>query len=196
MDTYSYKSRRSTPSNCIFPSQSTTMARFVWLALASYLSLTTSASSLFFEKRATLGDCLSTAKVPVFASGTSNYTQAVKPFNLRLPFKPASIALPETVQHVQDAVACGVKNNVLVTARSGGHSYGAHGLGGEDGHLVVDLRKFNTVKVDQTAHTAAVGAGGRLGNIALALYDQGKQAMSHGTCPGYAHTTEYSSCYD
>ncbi|KAH3917616.1 hypothetical protein HBH56_042700 [Parastagonospora nodorum] len=159
------------------------MAQFVWLALASYLSLTT-ATSLSLDKRAALGDCLSTAKVPVFTSGTSNYTQAVKPFNLRLPFKPASIAVPETVQHVQDAVACGVKNNVPTTARSGGHSYGAHGLGGEDGHLVLDLRRFNTVTVDQKAHTAVVGAGGRLGNIALSLYDQGKQAMSHGTCPG------------
>jgi FAD/FMN-containing dehydrogenase len=166
-----------------FLSLSTTMARFVWLALASCLSLTTS-TSLSLEKRAGLGDCLNTTKVPVFTSGTSNYTQAVKPFNLRLPFKPASIALPETVQHVQDAIACGVKNNVLVTARSGGHSYGAHGLGGEDGHLVIDLRRFKNVTVDQKAHTAVVGAGGRLGNIALSLYDQGKQAMSHGTCPG------------
>jgi len=166
------------------------MAHFVWLALASYLSLTT-ATSLSLDKRAALDDCLSTAKVPVFTSGTSNYTQAVKPFNLRLPFKPASIALPETVQHVQDAVACGVKNKVPTTARCGGHSYGAHGLGGEDGHLVIDLRRFNTVTVDQKAHTAVVGAGGRLGNIALSLYDQGKQAVSFGTCPGYVHSTEY-----
>jgi hypothetical protein len=171
------------PEKSTFPLQSTTMAPFVWLAVASCLSLTTSAS-LSLEKRAALGDCLSTAKVPVFVQDTKNYTQAVKPFNLRLPFKPAGIAVPETVQHVQDAVSCGVKNGVLVTPRSGGHSYGAHGLGGEDGHLVIDLRQFKNVTVDKTAHTAVVGAGGRLGNIALSLYDQGKQAMSHGTCPG------------
>jgi FAD/FMN-containing dehydrogenase len=159
------------------------MARFVWLAVASCLSLLTSAS-VSLEKRAALGDCLTAAKVPVYASGTKNYTQAVKPFNLRLPFQPAAYVVPETVQHVQDAVACGVKNGVLVTAKCGGHSYGAHGLGGEDGHLIVDVRQFKSVTVDQKAHTAVVGAGGRLGNIALALYDQGKQAMSHGTCPG------------
>jgi FAD/FMN-containing dehydrogenase len=50
--------------------------------------------------------------------------------------------------------------------------------------LVVDMRKFNSVTVDEDAHTAVVGSGGRLGNIALALYEQGKQATSHGTCPG------------
>jgi FAD/FMN-containing dehydrogenase len=158
------------------------MAPLGWWAIAS-LSLTASAT-VSLEKRAALGDCLNSTKVPVYASGTKNYTQAIKPFNLRLPFQPAAYAVPETVKHVQDAVACGVKNGVLVTAKSGGHSYGAHGLGGEDGHLIIDVRQFKNVTVDQKAHTAVVGAGGRLGNIALSLYDQGKQAMSHGTCPG------------
>lgn len=159
------------------------MAPFAWLVVASCLSVTTSAS-LSLEKRAALGDCFSTAKVPIYAANTNNYAQAVKPFNLRLPFKSAALAVPETIQHIQDAVSCGVKNSVLVTPRSGGHSYGAHGLGGEDGHLIIDLRQFKNVTVDQKAHTAVVGAGGRLGNIALSLYDQGKQAMTHGTCPG------------
>ena len=62
-------------------------------------------------------------------------------------------------------------------------------LGGEDGHLIVDMRRFNSVTVDPEAHTAVVGAGGRLGNIALALYEQGKQAISHGTCPGSVEIT-------
>jgi FAD/FMN-containing dehydrogenase len=46
------------------------------------------------------------------------------------------------------------------------------------------MRQFNSVTVDLASHTADVGSGGRLGNIALALYSQGEQAMSHGTCPG------------
>jgi len=154
-----------------------------WLLTASYLTSSFVAGS-GLDKRAAIDDCLKTASVPVYASGTSTYTQAIKPFNLRVPFTPAAYAVPETVKHVQDAVACGVKNKIRVTAKSGGHSYGSHGLGGEDGHLIVDLRKFNSVTVDQSAQTALVGAGGRLGNIALALYDQGKQATSHGTCPG------------
>jgi FAD/FMN-containing dehydrogenase len=159
------------------------MTHFVWLAVASYFTSPASAS-LSLQKRAAVVDCLSSLKVPVYSSGTKNYTQAVKPFNLRLPFQPAAYVVPETVQHVQDAVSCGAKNGVQVTAKSGGHSYGAHGLGGEDGHLIIDVRQFKSVVVDTKAHTAVVGAGGRLGNIALSLYSQGKQAMSHGTCPG------------
>ena len=159
------------------------MKTVAWLAAVTSLS-SPAAASPHLETRAAVNDCLSSLKVPVYTSGSSDYTQAVKPFNLRLPFKPAAYAVPETVKHVQDAVSCGVKNNVQVTAKSGGHSYGAHGLGGEDGHLVVDLRRFKSVVVDQKAQTAVVGTGGRLGDIALALYDQGKQAISHGTCPG------------
>ncbi|KAF1947674.1 FAD-binding domain-containing protein [Clathrospora elynae] len=154
-----------------------------WLVTATCLFSSATASPSL-SKRTALDDCLSSKKVPVYTAGSKDYAQAVKPFNLRLPFKPAAAALPTTVQHVQDAVACGVANNILVTAKSGGHSYGAHGLGGEDGHLMVDMRRFNTVTADAAAHTAVVGSGGRLGNIALALYDQGKQALSHGTCPG------------
>jgi FAD/FMN-containing dehydrogenase len=142
------------------------------------------AGSVVLDKRATLNDCLASHQVPIFSLGAANYTQAIQPFNLRVPFKPAAYAVPQATQHVQDAVVCGVHSNTLVTAKSGGHSYGSHGLGGEDGHLIVDLRHFNSVTVDQAAHTAVVGAGGRLGNIALALYAQGKQATSHGTCPG------------
>jgi FAD/FMN-containing dehydrogenase len=83
-----------------------------------------------------------------------------------------------------DAVKCGAANNILVTAKSGGHSYGSHGLGGEDGHLIVDMRGFKAVTLDAAADTAIVGTGGRLGDVATALYNQGKKAMVHGTCPG------------
>jgi FAD/FMN-containing dehydrogenase len=162
---------------------STTMRTVSWIFAGFCLSSPGHALKPL-ETRAALDDCLSNSKVPVYTSGTSNYTQAIKPFNLRLPFKPAAYAVPETIQHIQDAVSCGVKNNVQVTAKSGGHSYGAHGLGGEDGHLVVDMRRFKSVAVNRTAQTALVGSGGRLGDLALALYDQGKQAISHGTCPG------------
>lgn len=142
------------------------------------------ASATPLDKRAAVDTCLSGKNVPVFTSGSADYTQALKPFNLRVTFKPAAYAVPKTVADVQNAVACGVANSVTVTAKSGGHSYGSHGLGGEDGHLIVDMRNFNSVTVDAAAHTAIIGTGGRLGNIATSLYSQSKQAISHGTCPG------------
>jgi FAD/FMN-containing dehydrogenase len=159
------------------------MKLYCSLLLATGAAISPSAAA-GLDRRAAIDDCLSAAKVPVFTSGSSDRTQAIKPFNLRVPFTPTAYAVPQTVKHVQDAVACGVKNSLKVTAKCGGHSYGSHGLGGENGHLIVDMRRFNNVTVDAKAHTAVVGAGNRLGNIALALYSQGKQAMSHGTCPG------------
>jgi FAD/FMN-containing dehydrogenase len=157
-------------------------AYHTWLVALATLLSTTTANPL--DKRATLTECLASRHVPVYEKDSANYTQAVKPFNLRVPFTPASYAVPVTVQNVQDAVYCGVASGIRVSAKCGGHSYASHGLGGEDGHLVVDMRRFNSVTVDAAAHTAVIGAGGRLGNIATALYAQGQQAISHGTCPG------------
>jgi len=154
------------------------------LLTASFGLLLASTNATPLAKRAALDDCLKKAAVPTLTSGTADYTQSIKPFNNRVTFKPAAYAVPTTVKHVQDAVACGAANNILVTAKSGGHSYGSHGLGGEDGHLIVDMRGFKAVTLDAAADTAIIGTGGRLGDVATALYNQGKKAMVHGTCPG------------
>lgn len=158
------------------------MGRFV--PLVAYLSFLLSTNANPLDKRAALDTCLTTAGVPVFTTGTSDHTQALKPFNLRVTFKPAAYSVPQTTKQVQDAVSCGAASGVQVTAKSGGHSYASHGLGGEDDHLIVDMRNFKDVVVDQTAKTAVIGTGGRLGDVATALYKQGKQAIVHGTCPG------------
>ena len=70
-----------------------------------------------------------------------------------------------------------------MNARSGGHSYAGYGLGGANGHLIIDLSKFRGVEVDNTTGTAIVGAGNRLGDVAIALFDQAGRALPHGLCP-------------
>lgn len=129
-------------------------------------------------------DCLTAASVPQNLPGTANFTQSIKPFNQRLPFTPVAVAVPRTVAQVQAAVSCGAKLNITISPKSGGHSYASHGLGGEDGHLMVDLKYFNTVSLDNSTGIATIGPGARLGNVAQSLYSQGKAAFSHGTCPG------------
>jgi hypothetical protein len=81
-------------------------------------------------------------------------------------------------------VKCGVQAGLKMNPKSGGHSYAAHSLGGEDGHFMIDLEYWDTVVVDNAARVAAIGPAGGLGNIAQSLYAQGKRAFSHGTCPG------------
>lgn len=154
------------------------------LLLTTFVFLSASIGAIRVEKRQDLDDCLKENGIPLFEKSSKNYTQAVKPFNLRVPFTPFVYAVPETEHQVQQAVKCGRTHAIRVTAKSGGHSYGSHGLGGEDRHLILDMRHFNSVTVDPKAHTANIGPGGRLGNVATALYNQGKQAISHGTCPG------------
>ena len=63
-----------------------------------------------------------------------------------------------------------------------GHSYTAYGVGGRDGALVVDLAMLQAVTVNTQNGQATVQTGNRLGDMAIALYAQGR-ALSHGTCP-------------
>jgi len=63
------------------------------------------------------------------------------------------------------------------------HSYVANGLGGQDGVVIIDMnRHFNRIQVNNQAQTALIDSGNRLGDIALALNNQGR-ATTHGTCP-------------
>ncbi|KAK0637404.1 hypothetical protein B0T17DRAFT_568097 [Bombardia bombarda] len=135
-------------------------------------------------KRAAIDDCLKAANVPFDASGSNDWKADVKPFNQRLPYTPVAIAVPTTVEHVQGAVSCAAKLGIKVNPKSGGHSYASFGLGGENGHLIVELDRMSKVTVDSSTQIATVQAGARLGHVATALYNQGKRAFSHGTCPG------------
>ncbi|GKT92096.1 glucooligosaccharide oxidase [Colletotrichum tofieldiae] len=106
------------------------------------------------------------------------------PFNVRIPYVPASIAVPLTTEHIQAAVKCGRDNGVKVTPKCGGHSYANFGFGGEDGHLMLELDHMYNVTVNNLTGIATVQAGSRLGHVATELHKQGNKAFSHGTCPG------------
>lgn len=127
--------------------------------------------------------CLTSADVPQALPGTDVFDFESDPYNTRVDVEPAGIALPRTVAHVQAAVKCASQSSTRVSAKSGGHSYASFGLGGEDGHLVIDFKYMHNVTVDAETKVATLQSGCRLGNVAQALYAQGKRAMSHGTCP-------------
>lgn len=89
-----------------------------------------------------------------------------------------------------------IPRHCAVNARSGGHSYAAYGLGGADGHMVVDLSNLNDVSVDIATGVATIGAGSRLGDIAIALFNLAGRALPHGTCPlvGIGGHASYGGC--
>ncbi|KJR87662.1 chitooligosaccharide oxidase [Sporothrix schenckii 1099-18] len=141
-------------------------------------------SAAALNVNAEVEDCLTKADVPFDAPGTADWSQDAAPFNLRLNYTPAAIAVPTTVKHIQDAVSCAAKLGVKANPKCGGHSYASFGLGGEDGHLVIELDRMDSVVLDSSTGIATVQGGARLGHVAAELYAQGRRGFSHGTCPG------------
>ncbi|KAI9801390.1 MAG: hypothetical protein M1825_003369 [Sarcosagium campestre] len=128
--------------------------------------------------------CIAAKNVPIKLPTSPEFAQYAKPYNIPLVFTPAAIVLPTTQQHVSDAVVCASASGTKVQAKSGGHSYASFSLGGQNGSLVVELEPFNSVTVNKTNGVAKVGAGVRLGNLALEIFDQAQRSLPHGTCPG------------
>ncbi|KAK6540612.1 hypothetical protein TWF694_008007 [Orbilia ellipsospora] len=156
--------------------------------LVGLLPLLASASpvplnSLDPRAQSTFADCLGVANVPVFLQSSSNFNALSSPYNLRIQLKPNVIIVPTTVQHISSAVKCAKQFRVKVSARGGGHSYSAQGLGGVNGAAVIDMDNFHDIVYDPSTQLARVGGGARLGNIAQTLYDQAKRGIPHGTCP-------------
>jgi len=79
--------------------------------------------------------CLNGKNVPYKMSSDAAYAELAKPYNLRLPYKPTVIVLPQTNKHVQDAVVCGAQAGLKIQAKSGGHSYASFSSGGKDGSM-------------------------------------------------------------
>jgi len=150
----------------------------LWLAV-----LLPGSHSTALPRQDSLQQCLSAVGVPLDAQGSQAWREDVAPFNERLPYQPAAIAVPRSIGHIQAAIFCARQAGVKVTPKSGGHSYASLGLGGENGHLVIELDRMDEVTLRQD-NTAVIQAGARLGHIAAELWQQGRRAMPHGTCPG------------
>lgn len=147
-----------------------------------YLGLFATAANALVP-RALIDKCLADAGVPVDVNGTADYARDVAPFNIRLPYIPTVIAVPLTTDHIKKSVLCGKKLGIKVTAKSGGHSYASYGLGGENGHILVELDRMYNVTYNAASNIATVQPGARLGHLATVLYDQYGRAVAHGTCP-------------
>ncbi|KAJ7065289.1 hypothetical protein C8F01DRAFT_1125052 [Mycena amicta] len=107
----------------------------------------------------------------------------VKPYNQDIPITPAAVTQPQSAQDVAGIVKCAVASGVKVTPRSGGHSYGNYGIGGEDGAVVVDLVKLQQFTMDNTTFQATIGGGTLLADVTSRLHNAGGRAIAHGTCP-------------
>ncbi|KPM45156.1 hypothetical protein AK830_g1330 [Neonectria ditissima] len=78
----------------------------------------------------------------------------LRPFNLNLQYAAFAITYPNTTQEVSDIVLCAGTHDRKVQARSGGRDFINKCLGGAGGAIVVDLKSFNTIEVDQATQIA------------------------------------------
>ncbi|KAG0140347.1 hypothetical protein CROQUDRAFT_665307 [Cronartium quercuum f. sp. fusiforme G11] len=152
----------------------------MWLLLLT-ISCALSLSSINADT-ASLRAKFSKLKIDALFPGDSSYNKFAAPFNQRFTLIPAAIVFPNNTQAVSDSVKIAAGEKLPVSARSGGHSYAAYGLGGKNGALVVDLSRLKTVSVDQSTGNALIGPGNRLGDVAIGLNAQAKRALPHGTC--------------
>ncbi|KAI1818850.1 Glucooligosaccharide oxidase [Poronia punctata] len=123
-------------------------------------------------------DCVAFPSTPFYKTAWADG------YNLDRPVVPIAVTRPDNTQDVSDFVKCAVENNVKVQPKSGGHSYANYGLGGEDGALVIDLKKLQDFSMDEKTWRASIGGGTRLDDVTKRLHKNGKRAIAHGTCPG------------
>lgn len=133
--------------------------------------------------RADIEACLTSSGVPIDAKGSADWNRDAAPFNLRVPYTPVAVAVPTTIEHIQKSVLCAKTLGIKASAKSGGHSYASMGLGGEDGHLVVELDRMHNVTLGE-GNIAIAQPGVRLGHLATELATKYGRAIAHGTCPG------------
>ncbi|KAJ7058203.1 glucooligosaccharide oxidase [Mycena amicta] len=150
-----------------------------WRAAAGILALGVAAT---YAASDSLRSELALPGVTSYFPGDAGYANASRAFNLRFTLEPVAVVYPSSVHELSEIVKIGKEHHLRVSARSGGHSYIANGLGGENGNLVVDMSNFKKISVNPSTKTAVIESGNRLGEVAVALNNYGL-AMAHGTCP-------------
>ncbi|ETN39638.1 uncharacterized protein HMPREF1541_05864 [Cyphellophora europaea CBS 101466] len=103
-------------------------------------------------------------------------------YNLRYDTNPAAVTYPESAEEVGAIVKCAAAAKVPVQARSGGHSFGNYGIGGDDGAVVVDTKHLNRLDYLDSDQTAHIGPGNGLKDVNDFLLEHGRFA-SHGDAP-------------
>lgn len=132
-------------------------------------------------------NALRSKAIPLKVETDPDWTDYATSYNNRLGDPPDAVVVPEDATHIRKTVEIAKRMGAKVQARSGGHSYAAFSsrkMTSSYTFIVVDLRKLRQIRfVDGDASTAVVDGGVLLGELALYIYNHGRRALSHGTCP-------------
>jgi hypothetical protein len=87
----------------------------IFLAGLLSVGLTTACDACDGEPAGTqLTNCLATGNIKAIYPESPDYSDAAEPFNLRLKYKPAVIAVPSSTNQVSQAVLCAKENGYKV----------------------------------------------------------------------------------
>ncbi|KAJ1379484.1 P-loop containing nucleoside triphosphate hydrolase [Sesbania bispinosa] len=100
--------------------------------------------------------------------------------------KPIAIVLPESLEQLQNSIACCREGSLEIRVRCGGHSYEGTSSVADDGTLfvIIDMMNLNHVWVDMETETAWVEGGATLGETYYAISQASDvHGFSAGSCP-------------
>ena len=117
---------------------------------------------------------------PVFLPSSAAYATERLEYNARFDQHPLAVVRARNARDVQAVVRWGLKHDVRVIPRSGGHSYAGYSSGSG---VVVDLGALTGVHRD--GGTAVIGPGTRLINVYAQLAGHGL-TIPAGSCPTVA----------
>ncbi|XP_054776593.1 berberine bridge enzyme-like 8 [Prosopis cineraria] len=119
-----------------------------------------------------------------FSSTLQAYIRNLR-FNNSYTRKPYLILTALHVSHVQAAVICAQKHNLLMKIRSGGHDYEGVSYRAQLPFFILDMFNLRSIQVDIDAETASVEAGAILGEV---YYSIARKSKTHGFPAGVCPT--------
>ncbi|GME65020.1 FAD linked oxidase [Neofusicoccum parvum] len=137
----------------------------------------TSSTALAAAQNSTIEQCL--GQIEATFDGESTWANETSAWQLRIQPKPVTVVHPTTNDEIVQALSCAEKFSLKVAALNGGHSYGAYGLGGNDGALVINMENFQSTSYDEATETLTYGGGSRVGPVATWLWENHGRHFPH-----------------
>ncbi|EGG07090.1 uncharacterized protein MELLADRAFT_77672 [Melampsora larici-populina 98AG31] len=123
--------------------------------------------------------CLKAIEDPLLTPESPEWTEAIKPYNLRIAPIPAAVITPKDVKSAQDVMACArLFPGTRLSPLCGGHSFVSYGLGGTDGAVVVSMKSFKKIQM-VTPRVVRVGGGVLVRELTVFLLNNGGLQWAH-----------------
>ncbi|KAK7412843.1 hypothetical protein VNO78_04512 [Psophocarpus tetragonolobus] len=173
-----------------FHSSTVLLPIVVLLSLVSTAFATNSAEKTFVHCLVNHSEPSHPISAAIFSQNSSSFSSVLQAYIRNLRFntsttrKPFVIVTPFHVSHVQAAVVCAKKHNLLMKIRSGGHDYEGVSYVASQPFFLLDMFNLRAIEVDMDRETAWVQAGATLGEVYYRIAEKSKtHGFPAGVCP-------------